>query len=247
MLASPGSQFNFSCTLCPRTFKLQEFYDKHLKVHQLKKQHVCTVCGFVYGAAKGLEGHMDSAHPEPLPPTHSNTPPVVRRIEQPEDLSTQMLEKMPEMPFFHFLHAQGALSPDIFKQAQQAMLAQMTQTTKNLSLVPISITAPASPSPTGSLSQKPNDKSKIPSPAGTGNYKIYGESRSTHPLPPFLRLIILTPFSVSRRGTRDPGRQRCPTERQRFLPLHNLYSRVLRPEQPEETCAHPHSPGAAQV
>ena len=111
MLASPGSQFNFSCTLCPRTFKLQEFYDKHLKVHQLKKQHVCTVCGFVYGAAKGLEGHMDSAHPEPLPPTHSNTPPVVRRIEQPEDLSTQMLEKMPEMPFFHFLHAQGALRP----------------------------------------------------------------------------------------------------------------------------------------
>ena len=179
-MASPGSQFNYACKLCPRTFKLQEFYDKHQKVHQLKKQHVCTVCGFVYGAAKGLEGHMDSAHAEPLPPTHSSTPPVVRRIEQPEDLSPQI----PEMPFFHFLQAQGVLtSNDIFKQAQQAMMAQMTTSTKSLQLVPISITAPASPSPTGSLSQKPNDKSKIPSPAGTGNYKIYGESHlSIYPL-----------------------------------------------------------------
>merc|ERR1712223_2183262 len=171
-MASPISEFNYSCKLCPRTFKLQEFYDKHQKVHQLKKQHVCKVCGFVYGAAKGLEGHMDSAHPEPIPPTHSNTPPVVRRIEQPEDLSPQI----PEMPFFHFLQAQGLLtSNEVYKQAQQAMMAQMTNTTKNLQLVPISITAPASPSPTGSLSQKPNDKSKIPSPAGTGNYKIYDQ------------------------------------------------------------------------
>jgi len=171
-MASPISEFNYSCKLCPRTFKLQEFYDKHQKVHQLKKQHVCKVCGFVYGAAKGLEGHMDSAHPEPIPPTHSTTPPVVRRIEQPEDLSPQI----PEMPFFHFLQAQGLLtSNEVYKQAQQAMMAQMTNTTKNLQLVPISITAPASPSPTGSLSQKPNDKSKIPSPAGTGNYKIYDQ------------------------------------------------------------------------
>ena len=172
-MASPGSEFNYACKLCPRTFKLQEFYNKHEKVHQLKKQHVCKVCGFVYGAAKGLEGHMDSAHPEPVSATHSSTPPVVRRIEQPEDLSPQI----PEMPFFHFLQAQGLLtSNEVYKQAQQAMMAQMTNTTKNLQLVPISITAPASPSPTGSLSQKPNDKSKIPSPAGTGNYKIYGES-----------------------------------------------------------------------
>jgi len=171
-MASPGSEFNYACKLCPRTFKLQEFYNKHEKVHQLKKQHVCKVCGFVYGAAKGLEGHMDSAHPEPVSATHSSTPPIVRRIEQPEDLSPQI----PEMPFFHFLQAQGLLtSNEVYKQAQQAMMAQMTNTTKNLQLVPISITAPASPSPTGSLSQKPNDKSKIPSPAGTGNYKIYDQ------------------------------------------------------------------------
>ncbi len=48
----------FTCDKCPRTFKLQEFYDKHKLVHDLKKQHVCHLCGSVYGAAKGLEGHL---------------------------------------------------------------------------------------------------------------------------------------------------------------------------------------------
>ena len=52
------NEFNFSCDKCPRTFKLEEFYEKHKKVHELKKQHKCNVCGFVYGAAKGLEGHL---------------------------------------------------------------------------------------------------------------------------------------------------------------------------------------------
>ncbi len=52
------SEFQFACDKCPRTFKLQEFYDKHKKVHDLKKQHRCHICGFVYGAAKGLEGHI---------------------------------------------------------------------------------------------------------------------------------------------------------------------------------------------
>ena len=47
------NDFNYACTKCPRTFKLQEFYEKHKKVHELKKQHVCDICGFVYGAAKG--------------------------------------------------------------------------------------------------------------------------------------------------------------------------------------------------
>ena len=52
------SDYAYRCEKCPRTFKLEEFYDKHKKVHELKKQHKCEVCGFVYGAAKGLEGHM---------------------------------------------------------------------------------------------------------------------------------------------------------------------------------------------
>lgn len=51
-------EHGFSCDKCPRTFKLEEFFEKHKKVHELKKQHVCEVCGFVYGAAKGLEGHL---------------------------------------------------------------------------------------------------------------------------------------------------------------------------------------------
>ena len=50
------NDFNYACTKCPRTFKLQEFYEKHKKVHELKKQHVCDICGFVYGAAKGWMG-----------------------------------------------------------------------------------------------------------------------------------------------------------------------------------------------
>jgi hypothetical protein len=42
----------------------QEFYEKHKKVHDLKKQHRCHICGFVYGAAKGLEGHLKSHEEE---------------------------------------------------------------------------------------------------------------------------------------------------------------------------------------
>ena len=45
-----SGDFNFECDKCPRTFKLEEFYEKHKKVHELKKQHRCDVCGFVYGA-----------------------------------------------------------------------------------------------------------------------------------------------------------------------------------------------------
>ena len=57
------SEFQFACEKCPRTFKLQEFYDKHKKVHDLKKQHRCHICGFVYGAAKGLEGNLADEGP----------------------------------------------------------------------------------------------------------------------------------------------------------------------------------------
>ena len=204
------SEYNYACQKCPRTFKLQEFYEKHQKVHLLKKQHVCNVCGFVYGAAKGLEGHMESAHngqasvnfnnnnnnnnnsisnnknnqeAEPEKAENlSNKPPLVRpklSPSSPMDLS----QHIPEMPFLHFLQAQGVLSSaDLIKQAQQAMIAQMTNTARQnmsaLSMAPITISAPTSPnqnSPNSALQQKPNDKSKIPSPAGTGNYKIYDE------------------------------------------------------------------------
>ena len=56
------NDFNYACTKCPRTFKLQEFYEKHKKVHELKKQHVCDICGFVYGAAKGWVHSFSQVH-----------------------------------------------------------------------------------------------------------------------------------------------------------------------------------------
>eukprot|EP00094_Tigriopus_californicus_P002881 TCALIF_02778-PA protein Name:"Similar to Zfp26 Zinc finger protein 26 (Mus musculus)" AED:0.10 eAED:0.11 QI:493/0.33/0.28/0.71/0.5/0.28/7/0/1223 len=59
-------EHGFSCDKCPRTFKLEEFFEKHKKVHELKKQHVCEVCGFVYGAAKGLEGHLKTHSDEEI-------------------------------------------------------------------------------------------------------------------------------------------------------------------------------------
>ena len=80
------SEFNFVCDKCPRTFKLEEFFEKHKKVHELKKQHRCDICGFVYGAAKGLEAHIK---------TH----------DAPAKVAT------PEPPYIpHFLSARGVLA-----------------------------------------------------------------------------------------------------------------------------------------
>ena len=221
MASVDDTEYSFHCQKCPRTFKLKDFYEKHQKVHLLKKQHVCTLCGFVYGAAKGLEGHMESAHKDnnntaEAPANYNNNnssknnnitggccdhdhpqdltqnkAPVVRPKLSPSapiDLS----QSMPEMPFLHFLQAQGVLSSaDLLKQAHQAILAQAVNNQNStaasagaqrnlnaLNLVPITISAPTSPnqnSPNSVMQQKPNDKSKIPSPAGTGNYKIYDE------------------------------------------------------------------------
>jgi len=194
------ADFNFSCQKCPRTFKLQEFYEKHQKVHLLKKQHVCTVCGFVYGAAKGLEGHIESAHSAPQPtdmtrqerlpltPDHTHSPPPEKQKPYGMD--------------FHFLHSQGVLgsaevqnriqqeSVALLQKAQQAMMAKMslsstTPTTHStISFPPLSMALSGPSSPSGSSSvastspkshREREDKSKIPSPAGTGNYKIYDQ------------------------------------------------------------------------
>ena len=194
------ADFNFSCQKCPRTFKLQEFYEKHQKVHLLKKQHVCTVCGFVYGAAKGLEGHIESAHSAPQPtdmtrqerlpltPDHTHSPPPEKQKPYGMD--------------FHFLHSQGVLgsaevqnriqqeSVALLQKAQQAMMAKMSLSSttptspSTISFPPLSMALSGPSSPSGSSSvastspkshREREDKSKIPSPAGTGNYKIYGE------------------------------------------------------------------------
>ncbi len=80
-----SSEVTYSCDLCPRTFKLEEFFEKHKKVHELKKQHKCHVCGFVYGAAKGLEGHLK---------THSEEEQIMQQAKQID---------------FHFLNRRGVL------------------------------------------------------------------------------------------------------------------------------------------
>ena len=87
------SEFQFACEKCPRTFKLQEFYEKHKKVHDLKKQHRCHICGFVYGAAKGLEGHIK---------THEE--------EEEIDDDDQPKAEPPYNVDFHFLNPRGVLA-----------------------------------------------------------------------------------------------------------------------------------------
>ena len=184
-----SDDFKYACQKCPRTFKLHDFYEKHQKVHSLKKQHVCRICKFVYGAAKGLEGHMDSAHGLPAQGESS--------LASANPSPTVTPQPAKELPFplgFHFLQNQGVLaavdqarlaqeSASLLQKAHQAMLVQMNAARTNmngLSLVPLTISASSSPSPPHpgasptSRSHK-DDKSKIPSPAGTGNYKIYGK------------------------------------------------------------------------
>merc|ERR1719278_467136 len=95
---------------------------------------------------------MESAHTgdsEIDTNTHTNTPPVVRPKTMPTS-PVDLSQQIPEMPFLHFLQAQGVLSSaDLIKQAQQAMIAQMTNTARQninaLNLVPITISAPTSP------------------------------------------------------------------------------------------------------
>jgi rubredoxin len=160
---------------------MQDFYEKHQKVHILKKQHLCRFCGYVYGAAKGLEGHLEAVH-------------KVKGITQ--DLHITNLRSCQELPFglgFQFLQNNKILgtlnqtklaqdSADLLQKAQQAMFVQINQarTAKlpQLSLVPLSINpetivSPSTLSPQSRLLKSSENKSKIPSPAGTGNYKIY--------------------------------------------------------------------------
>jgi len=91
---------DFVCAQCPRTFKLEEFYEKHKKVHELKKQHRCDVCGFVYGAAKGLEGHLKTHTPEELE--------LAAKTEA--EASGQDEVASPPHLQFHFLSRQGVLT-----------------------------------------------------------------------------------------------------------------------------------------
>jgi hypothetical protein len=227
------AEFNYACQQCPRTFKLQEFYEKHMKVHVLKKQHVCRLCGYVYGAAKGLEGHIETAHGgqetavatieagrnllllhQPAAPTASrplttaagnnsgllSTPPKHHQHHHQHHLSPPP-EQLPFGLGFHFLQSanknassllaaaaadQAKLAQDsasLLQKAHQAMLVAQMKSVASRSVLSLSVASPSPPPPSASPPQPAaapgahlqQDKSKIPSPAGTGNYRIYGE------------------------------------------------------------------------
>ena len=133
------SEYNFACDKCPRTFKLEEFFHKHKKVHELKKQHKCDICGFVYGAAKGLEGHIK---------THTDEEIAAARLVATKQNSPGA-SRSPFGADFRFLNPQGVLA-----QAK----------------VPIS---PKKEEVDVTTREQLNGKA--PSPAGTGNYTIYGK------------------------------------------------------------------------
>ena len=161
-----SSDYNFECDKCPRTFKLEEFYEKHKKVHELKKQHRCDVCGFVYGAAKGLEGHLKT-HTD-LQLAHAAATQrslalaaeaAVQRAPNATSNSMQNESTDPVFPGFPMhLNPKGVLAqakPLSPKKDSNGYKADQLENKYTHSL-------------TQSLD-------KAPSPAGTGNYEIYGE------------------------------------------------------------------------
>lgn len=101
-----GAEYNFACDKCPRTFKLEEFYDKHKKVHELKKQHKCDICGFVYGAAKGLEGHVKTHTDEEIAAAHQ----AANRQKASPKAGSGNNGNIPFGADFHFLNPQGVLA-----------------------------------------------------------------------------------------------------------------------------------------
>lgn len=181
---APSEDFSYLCRHCPRTFKLQDFFEKHQRVHELKRQHVCRYCGYVYGAAKGLLGHLEAVHG------------VKDNMYEMLSTNLKMCQTLPfglGSQYFQSNKILGTLnqaklaqeSAALLQKAQQAMLVQMNQARtvqlSQLSLVPLSInpgTSVSTPilSPQSRAMRSSEDKSKIPSPAGTGNYKIYGNT-----------------------------------------------------------------------
>lgn len=165
------SDFNYECDKCPRTFKLEEFYEKHKKVHELKKQHRCDVCGFVYGAAKGLEGHVKThtdlqlAHAAATARSlalAAATAAAVKAAPNPSPPPTSLRSEPPiNVDFIPFLNPRGVLA-----QAKQPLSSQ--KGTHNQ----YSEKKVAAHSLTQNLD-------KAPSPAGTGHYEIYGEFAKT--------------------------------------------------------------------
>ena len=140
------SEYNFACGKCPRTFKLEEFYEKHKKVHELKKQHKCNVCGFVYGAAKGLEGHLK---------THTEQE-IANGQRQNGGPSPPVSN--PEIPYnmdFHFLNPRGVLAQAPSPKITTSALPRREKSSSTELI----------------LADELSDRRHS---LGTGNYKIFG-------------------------------------------------------------------------
>ena len=152
-----GAEYNFACDKCPRTFKLEEFYEKHKKVHELKKQHKCDICGFVYGAAKGLEGHIKTHTDEEIAAAHQ----AANRQKASPKAGSGNNGNIPFGADFHFLNPQGVLA--------QAKIH-------------------VSPKKEDEVAVREQLNGKAPSPAGTGNYTIYGN----------FTIFFFTQFAFSR-------------------------------------------------
>ena len=144
-----SNEYNFACEKCPRTFKLEEFYDKHKKVHELKKQHKCDICGFVYGAAKGLEGHIKTHTDEEIAAAHHAS------RKQAGTGAGNGSGAPFGVDFPHFLSPQGVLA-----QAKLPVSPKKTEAELDLA-----------------VTTRDQLNGKAPSPAGTGNYTIYGTGK----------------------------------------------------------------------
>ena len=177
-----SAEFNFECDKCPRTFKLEEFYEKHKKVHELKKQHRCDVCGFVYGAAKGLEGHLKThtdlqlAHAAATQRSLALAAATAAAVQRAPNASSpsSVPNDVPEATFPGFpthLNPKGVLAqakPLSPKKENNGHKSDHLEKKFNHCLV--------------------QSLDKAPSPAGTGTYEIYGElfNKHFHEYPNFL-------------------------------------------------------------
>ena len=164
---------SYKCQKCPRTFKLEEYFLKHQKVHFLKKQNVCKDCGFVYGAAKGLKTHQETVHKNAYLEKLSN---LKHCQNLPFSLKNNFFNDKDIYETVNFLKNEKKKCSLLSDAAFAQSLTTRTACLSELSLVPLSIN-PETSSTNISPSSKPRtleDKSKIPSPAGTGSYKIYG-------------------------------------------------------------------------
>ena len=179
MAMSSSSEYSFSCDKCPRSFKLREFYEKHKKVHELKKQHACDVCGYVYGAAKGLEGHLKTHSEEELAAVALKQMMMSAAARPPMPVIAAPPQPQPQLA--HGLHALPIGAPPMAAAtvAHLAAAAAMQQPHINFHFLhhPQGVLAAQQPMVVPAATVSPQPHVAEVAPTGSGNYKIYGKKR----------------------------------------------------------------------